>query len=63
MELREFIDLKVNKVKFDKIKKIYKSQTDQEIIDQILDDILYMTDMLKHSKKYEGKGNLKKIYV
>jgi len=45
-----------------KIKKIYKSSSEHEIIDQILDDILYMAAMMKHKKNYAGKGNFKKAY-
>ena len=44
------------------VKKIYNSHSEHEIIDQILDDILYMSDMLKHKKNYAGKGNFKKAY-
>jgi len=62
MEMQEFIDLKVNKSKLDKVKKLYNSSSEHEIIDQILDDILYMANMMKHSKKYAGKGTLKKAY-
>lgn len=62
MEIQEFIDLKVNKLKLEQVKKIYNSASEYEIIDQILDDILYMANMMKHSKKYAGKGNFKKAY-
>lgn len=63
MEIQEFIDLKVNKSKLEKIKKIYNSPSEHEIIDQILDDILYMADMMKNKKNYAGNGNFKKAYV
>ncbi len=62
MKSKEFVDLKVNKSKLEKIKKIYKSSSEHEIIDQILDDILYMAAMMKHKKNYAGKGNFKKAY-
>lgn len=62
MEIQEFINLKVNKSKLEKIKKIYHVHSEYEIIDQIMDDILYMADMIKHKKNYAGKGNFKKVY-
>ncbi|MCU0643522.1 MAG: hypothetical protein MUC94_04615 [bacterium] len=52
MELQEYVDLKISKLKLEKIKKLYESKSEQEIIDQILDDIIYMTEMIKHMKKY-----------
>ncbi|MCI0494889.1 hypothetical protein L0Z72_07760 [candidate division KSB1 bacterium] len=63
MELQEYVDLKISKLKLEKIKKLYESKSEQEIIDQILDDIIYMTEMIKHMKKYEAKGNLKEVYA
>ena len=63
VEMAEYTELKVNKLKLEKIKTLYKAKTEQEIIDQILDDILYMSDMLKHMKQFEGKGNFKQVYV
>jgi len=63
MEVQEYVDLKISKLKLEKIKKLYELKSEQEIIDQILDDIIYMTEMIKHMKKYEGKGNLKEVYA
>ncbi|MBC8180279.1 hypothetical protein H8E88_04060 [candidate division KSB1 bacterium] len=62
MAIENFIDLKVNKTKLNKIKKLFQAKTDQEVIDQILDDLLYNAEMMNHMKNFEGKGNFTKVY-
>ena len=62
MAIENFVALKVNKTKLDKLKKLFQAKTDQEIIDQILDDLLYNAEMINHMKNFESKGTFKKIY-
>lgn len=62
MESQEALSLEVDKAKIQKVMQIYGIKTEQETINKILDDIIYVEEMKKTMEKYKGKGTFKRVY-
>ncbi|MBC8230417.1 hypothetical protein H8E77_12795 [bacterium] len=62
METQEALAIKVDKGKIQKVMNIYGAKSEQETIDQILGDIIYVEEMKKTMEKYKSKGTFKKVY-
>ena len=62
MDNQEALAIEIDKTKIQKVMHIYGTKSEQETINQILDDVIYLEEMKKTMEEYKGKGIFKKVY-